>query len=190
MLFRSHLTVYSRSFFVVWPPRRTCSGAAEGTADQSVICHATAKAGSSPWKRCQARNNSLRICEIRPCETRNRLAAAVVVSPLARKVAIFPQAARQKLQPGRRNRCGRWPSRRARRACPRPGFSAQPPPPNRNDRAARPGGSFSAGSSRSKTSRQFSLPPTFRPSLVWDTPNRASTLGKATSVLPNSTSRA
>ena len=47
------------------------------------------EARSSPWKLRQARRSSLRICEIRPLETRNRLAAAVVVSPFERKVAIF-----------------------------------------------------------------------------------------------------
>ena len=102
----------------------------------------------------------------------------------------LPQAARQELQPRARSRCGRWPSRQARRACPRRGSRPTPPPPNRSDRAARPGGSSSAGSNRSTRRGQLSLPPTLRPSRVWETPNRASALGKATSVLPNSTSRA
>ena len=61
----------------------------ESIARSPKSVSATPATGSSPWKRSQAESNSPRICETLPCETPNRLAAALVVSPLARNMAIF-----------------------------------------------------------------------------------------------------
>ena len=73
-----------------WP--RRCNeqrGGREKVLPIRVIRHATARAGSSPWKQCHASNNSLRIWLILPCDKQNCFAAALVVSPLAKNVAIF-----------------------------------------------------------------------------------------------------
>lgn len=79
---------HQTSFCSMWPPRSVAPWRGRGNVGLQCVDYASS-ATSSFWNSCQARYSSLRIWLIRPADRWNRRAAALVVSPFERNVAIL-----------------------------------------------------------------------------------------------------